>query len=128
MEFNKEKKCKICGWEGKTHLHHIIPLRLFGDDSEDNLIELCPNHHSEACGNNEKQFAVKYNLKGKKMSDEKYSDLREASLIFVKEDLTPDEKSRLMEITEKYNFDKYDYTAIIMGVTRQRIITLEAQL
>ena len=41
-------KCKLCGWNGYTQMHHIIPTYDYGSDEDENLIELCPNHHSEA--------------------------------------------------------------------------------
>ncbi len=39
-----------CAWCGKylTERHHIKPLYLGGDHSEDNLVLLCPDCHSEA--------------------------------------------------------------------------------
>ena len=56
-------KCALCGWQatneliilnGKAHyskgneIHHITPLSKGGEDSLDNLILLCPNHHKQA--------------------------------------------------------------------------------
>lgn len=39
-------KCCICGWnEESIDIHHIIPRRMGGTDSHDNLTPLCPNHH-----------------------------------------------------------------------------------
>jgi len=126
MEFHKEYKCKICGWEGYTHLHHIIPIKDDGEECINNLIEICRNHHSEAC-KNEEEFAKKHNLKGESMSDIKLSDLQEAAFLFTKENKSPEEINRLMEITNEYNFDKYDYVAKLVGVIRNRIITIEAE-
>ena len=41
--------CEICGYSFSPALqiHHIIPISLGGDNSEDNVICLCPNCHKE---------------------------------------------------------------------------------
>ncbi len=41
-------KCAVCSFDEVVEIHHIIPRRLGGDDDPDNLILLCPNHHSLA--------------------------------------------------------------------------------
>jgi predicted restriction endonuclease len=41
-----EKKCAICGFNRVTELCHIIPKHLGGKNTPDNLIRLCPNHHT----------------------------------------------------------------------------------
>ena len=41
----KNKECKICGWNISIDIHHIIPLSDNGTNKEENLISLCPNHH-----------------------------------------------------------------------------------
>ncbi|MFA5723545.1 MAG: HNH endonuclease signature motif containing protein [Candidatus Pacearchaeota archaeon] len=121
----KQNKCKICGWENKrTHLHHIIPLKNFGEDCDENLIELCPNHHAEA-SENEEEFAKKYLLNGKRMDDSKIADLKEAALIYAKsihEPISQEERSLLNNISHKYGFDKYDYLAFVMGITRKSLL------
>jgi len=48
--------CDVCGWPGKAvtgpgrgkilHVHHIDPLSKGGEDEWNNMILLCPNHHS----------------------------------------------------------------------------------
>lgn len=41
--------CSICGWnKAACDIHHIIPKKFGGDNSDDNLINLCPNCHREA--------------------------------------------------------------------------------
>jgi 5-methylcytosine-specific restriction endonuclease McrA len=40
-------KCKNCGSQTKLHIHHIIPYRLGGKDTFENLIPLCPKCHSK---------------------------------------------------------------------------------
>lgn len=49
---NKElfymKKCVICGFSGAVDRHHIIPRSENGENSEDNIILLCPNCHRRA--------------------------------------------------------------------------------
>ena len=49
--------CEVCGWlppqahpllrHGKQtcHVHHVLPISLGGDNSDGNLLTLCPNHH-----------------------------------------------------------------------------------
>lgn len=41
-------KCKICGFNVLVEVHHIMPRRHGGSDDLDNLITLCPNHHTMA--------------------------------------------------------------------------------
>jgi transcription initiation factor IIE alpha subunit len=44
--------CEVCGWRSETdrsmNVHHIIPASCGGGDADENLILLCPNHHSLA--------------------------------------------------------------------------------
>lgn len=40
--------CCICWKSKEVQIHHIVPKELGGDDSEDNLIVICLNCHSEA--------------------------------------------------------------------------------
>lgn len=40
----KHPICEICGFQFK-HVHHIQQVQYGGDDNEENLISLCPNHH-----------------------------------------------------------------------------------
>ncbi len=44
----KQHPCEICGFWRFTESHHIIKQIDFGSDSENNLIQLCPNHHKMA--------------------------------------------------------------------------------
>lgn len=41
-------RCRICGFDTLVEVHHIIPRRHNGPDTLDNLITLCPNHHTMA--------------------------------------------------------------------------------
>ncbi len=41
-------KCCICGFDILVDVHHIEAKHLGGDDCQDNLITLCPNHHTMA--------------------------------------------------------------------------------
>ncbi len=117
----KLNKCKICGWIGRTHIHHIIPIRHHGEDSEKNLIELCPNDHSEA-SMDEYIFMKKHNLVGEKFSEQKEKSLVDGSqLFFSQKDLTNIQLKELYDIMEKYKFDKVDFIAYMMGVTRNYI-------
>lgn len=40
--------CPFCEWSETFAIHHIIPWRRGGTDDVDNLVALCPNHHSLA--------------------------------------------------------------------------------
>ena len=40
----KINPCEICGY-GLVDSHHIIPKQFGGTDNDDNLVNLCPNHH-----------------------------------------------------------------------------------
>ncbi len=119
----KTNICKLCGWKGRTHLHHIIPVSNYGEDTLKNIIEICPNHHSEA-QSHEEEFAIKYNLTGERYSKEKLKSLSEGSLLFGRssvDELDEDEQSRLLEIINKYKFDKIDFIAFMMGITRKSV-------
>ena len=119
MGSNKENKCKLCGWTGRTHLHHIIPLRDNGEDIEENIIELCPNHHSEA-SEDPLEFAKLNNIKGEKMSDKKLKELEEGSILmanyFQGEKI---DKNKLIKICKNNNFDRLDFIAYMMGITKK---------
>jgi len=41
-------RCRICGFDTMVEVHHIIARRHGGPDTLDNLITLCPNHHTMA--------------------------------------------------------------------------------
>ena len=41
-------RCRICGFDILVEVHHIIPRRQRGPNTLDNLITLCPNHHTMA--------------------------------------------------------------------------------
>lgn len=58
-----DRKCAICGWQatpdlikvnGKyqyshgNEIHHIVPASEGGQETDSNLILLCPNHHKQA--------------------------------------------------------------------------------
>lgn len=43
-----EGKCLVCSFDEVVECHHILPRRLGGDDSPNNLVLLCPNHHALA--------------------------------------------------------------------------------
>jgi hypothetical protein len=123
----KENKCKICGWLGiRTHFHHIVPRKFSGSDNNNNLIELCPNCHADAC-DNEERFALKNNLIGEKISKEKEEALGEAGSIHV--DLINcdfynklNSFFRLLELERKFKIDRYDYGAYMMGITRDSML------
>jgi 5-methylcytosine-specific restriction endonuclease McrA len=45
----RDKTCQHCGINGRLHVHHIIPFRMFSDiawaNADDNLVALCPPCH-----------------------------------------------------------------------------------
>ena len=41
-------KCAVCGYEKFTHAHHINPFSKSTNNTVENGILLCPNHHAEA--------------------------------------------------------------------------------
>lgn len=41
-------RCKICGFDVLVEVHHITPKHKGGGDALENLITLCPNHHTMA--------------------------------------------------------------------------------
>jgi len=43
--FKKGKICEICGFSRVTEAAHIVPVAEGGNNSENNLLVLCPNHH-----------------------------------------------------------------------------------
>ena len=117
MDSSKERKCKLCGWEGKTHLHHIIPRRKNGSECTNNLIELCPNHHAEAT-EDEELFQIKFNLVGNKKSEEELNELQEYAFLFFNNDFT----DQFFNLEKKWGFDNIDAIAYLMGVTRNYIL------
>lgn len=40
--------CRLCGFDVVVHVHHIVHKAHGGDNSQGNLITLCPNHHAMA--------------------------------------------------------------------------------
>ncbi len=54
MQSNRPKSCEICGYALFFHVCHKRPIYMFSNDVKlsvindiDNLIALCPNHHTE---------------------------------------------------------------------------------
>lgn len=45
---NKAHICEYCGRRGWTHMHHIKTKGSGGNDTADNLIELCAECHAKA--------------------------------------------------------------------------------
>ncbi len=40
-------QCLMCPRSKRLHLHHVIPVSEGGEDTVDNLIPLCNEHHAE---------------------------------------------------------------------------------
>lgn len=47
LKSSKPKKCAVCGYDKHYEIAHIKAVADFDDDTLDNLIALCPNHHWE---------------------------------------------------------------------------------
>lgn len=49
-----EAGCEACSWTlgpehwRTLHAHHVIPLSCGGEDTNENMVVLCPNHHAVA--------------------------------------------------------------------------------
>lgn len=43
----KDSFCVLCGTYKGIQIHHIIPYRLTGDNSPENLVPLCRKHHKQ---------------------------------------------------------------------------------
>lgn len=46
VRFYKKNECMICGYKTSTDVHHLDKNRK--NNTPDNLVLLCPNHHREA--------------------------------------------------------------------------------
>ena len=122
----KKNECQLCSWKGKyTEFHHIIPICDYGEDIDENKIELCPNCHSEA-KDREKQFAIEHDLVGVGYTKEKLEDLQVCSGLWV--DLVLNERfdkvdiEKMMNLILKYKFDRYDLVAYSMGITKKAVM------
>ena len=48
----KEYLCEMCGKQVRqVHDHHVIPYRFSQDDSDDNIMRVCPSCHNKADAN-----------------------------------------------------------------------------
>ena len=47
----KRYKCEFCNYttnqSSRIHIHHIVPRQAGGTNVKNNLVMLCPNHHSQ---------------------------------------------------------------------------------
>lgn len=50
VQTRDNNKCMVCGYDKHFTVHHIHPVSEGGSHKYDNLITLCPNHHTEADG------------------------------------------------------------------------------
>ena len=48
IEVSRKNICSICGKNGTTHFHHIIPRSELGLNTISNLMELCPSCHKKS--------------------------------------------------------------------------------
>ena len=60
-------RCALCGWtEARCDVAHIVDRKCGGDDSLNNIIVLCPNHHRQYDRGDEKvMMSVLQNLVGR---------------------------------------------------------------
>jgi len=131
------KKCEICKWdEGYCHKHHIIPLSKDGKDDNDNIMILCPNHHSEATKIGYKNFNLKYKIKRGQLDNKKL--LNEVALSYYQFFKKWDNKNPntymaikqnkryfedIFKICKENNWDELDMLAQLMGTTRRHVVT-----
>ncbi|KKL55293.1 hypothetical protein LCGC14_2256860 [marine sediment metagenome] len=116
-------KCKICGWVGFIHEHHIIRVSDNGANTPNNLIQLCPNHHSETLGK-EEEFAKKHNLEGEEMSKDKLEALEKASNIYMKcyfNGISINEILDFVLIIKKYGFTQDRLIGIHLNLSENAI-------
>jgi len=45
LRFITQGKCSVCSYVGEIDLHHLKSRKSGGPDTENNLIELCREHH-----------------------------------------------------------------------------------
>ena len=74
--------CEICGFNKITQKHHIIKRQDYGSNYKENIIVLCPNHHSMADSIRYGKEMLKLIFEktgriGKKMSDKEIDAIEE---------------------------------------------------
>jgi len=57
-------RCVVCGATTRLEVHHVVPARLGGDDSMDNLVTVCVLHHRQADAQLRRREAVDLVLEG----------------------------------------------------------------
>ena len=71
--------CFICGAKGNLHVHHIIPRKIGGKHTMDNLVTLCPGcHMSIESGNMRnaiRQCVTRTNRETRRRLDAAWTDL-----------------------------------------------------
>lgn len=45
-KYAKNGTCQICNFDRYVEVCHLVPKRIGGGHSDDNILLLCPNHHS----------------------------------------------------------------------------------
>jgi tRNA A22 N-methylase len=117
----KKNICKLCGWEGRTEIHHIISRKNNGSENDLNLIELCPNHHSEAI--DEKDFRNKWNLIGEEKSEEELIALQNWAFMLLNYSRGEIiDLEYFYKLKEKYSFCKLDALAYFLGTTKNYVM------
>lgn len=87
-----KKKCIICGFDKKTHEHHILKKIDEGSDEEENIVTLCLNHHwvSDFGTSKERKEILIQIIKitgkvGKKITQEESDLLHKKVMVLAKE-------------------------------------------
>ncbi len=75
-------KCEICGWGfcgnySSVNAHHIKPVSAGGENKDDNLILLCPNHHAIA-------HFISHTHKGKYSGPSSKQELIDETILYEK--------------------------------------------
>lgn len=128
--------CEICEWnEGYCERHHIIPLKDNGKDIEENIMILCPNHHSEATKLGYKLFNLKYNiLRGIFDNKELLNDIalfyysfferwnadNPNTIIAIKQNKEIFEY--IIKVCKENNWDEIDMLSQLLGTNRRNFI------
>lgn len=103
-------KCAICGCEGETILHHIIPLcSPRGNNSVNNVIELCCECHKEAHGGLNIVSHISETMK-------EINRKRQTKTIKIKYDFTDVDEELIGEVDCKGNNESIDFINSIIKI------------
>jgi hypothetical protein len=122
--------CQICGWnKGNCERHHKIPMSENGEDCKENIILICPNHHSEAHNIGHINFNKKYNLTGVECSKEK-NKAKFRIVLILQTLITQNREFNYSEFIDYWTLKLYykltdeDCIAYSMGITVKQLIKM----